>query len=105
MNTVTTVTSRHTCDRLAQGAPELVNEIARTPVDDGKIRRNYSFATKYCSWHMPEAYPIFDNVVGKLVSEYQRLDRFADYVWQRELTDYGTFRRAVEAFRDRYGLM
>lgn len=90
--------------RLAQGAPELVNEIARTPVDDGKIRRNYSFATKYCSWHMPEAYPIFDSVVGKLISEYQRMDRFADYVWQRELTDYGTFRRAVEAFRDRYGL-
>jgi hypothetical protein len=90
--------------KLAQGAAELVNQIARTPMKDGKVRRNYSFATKYCSWHMPAAYPIFDSVVGKLISEYQRLDRFANYTWQHELTDYLVFKQAIEAFREKYGL-
>jgi hypothetical protein len=90
--------------KLAEGAAELVNQIARTPTDSGKVRRNYSFASKYCSWHAPEAYPIFDSVVGKLISEYQRIDRFADFTWQHELTDYLTFKRAMEAFREQYGL-
>jgi hypothetical protein len=90
--------------KLADGAAELVNAIARVPMKDGKIRRNYSFATKYCSWHVPDAYPIFDSVVGRLLGEYQRLDRFAAYTWQHELTEYATFKAAVEAFQQHYDL-
>lgn len=90
--------------RLVEGAPELVNDIARTPTGDGKIRRNYSFATKYCSWHVPDAYPIFDSIVGKLISEYQRLDEFSAFFWQYELSDYLRFKHTVEAFREHYGL-
>jgi hypothetical protein len=90
--------------KLGEGAAELVNQIARVPMRDGKIRRNYSFASKYCSWHMPDAYPIFDSVVSKMIGEYQRVDRFAEYTWQHELSDYLTFKRAVEAFQQRYDL-
>ena len=90
--------------KLAAGDATLVNEIARTPMGNGKIRRNYSFASKYCSWHAPEAYPLFDSVVEKLIMAYQRIDRFADFVWQVELSDYLKFKRTIEVFRETYGL-
>lgn len=90
--------------KLAAGDATLVNEIARTPMGNGKVRRNYSFASKYCSWHAPEAYPLFDSVVEKLIMAYQRMDRFAAFVWQQELSDYLNFKRTVEVFRETYGL-
>jgi hypothetical protein len=91
--------------RLAQSVPELVNEIAVTPVKEGKTIRYYSFATKYCSWHVPDGYPIFDSIVAKLIGEYQRLDKFTEDFWQNELArDYVRFKRTIEAFREKYGL-
>lgn len=91
--------------RLAVCDPELVNAIALTPVKTDKTKRFYAFATKYCSWHMPAGYPIFDNVVGKIINEYQRVDQFADFFWQNEIArDYLKFKQTVEAFRDHYGL-
>ena len=37
---------------LATGSPEIVDKIARVTLSiNGKVRNNYSFATKYCSWH------------------------------------------------------
>lgn len=91
-------------ERLAESSATLVNSLARTPTSSGSIRRNFSFASKYCSWHVPDAYPIYDSIVNKLVSEYQQLDRFTDTNWQHDLTDYLTFKHAVEAFRCSYGL-
>jgi hypothetical protein len=91
-------------EKLAEGSAELVNNLARNSNGDGKMRRNYSFASKYCSWHFPNAFPIYDSIVGKLVSEYQQLDRFTDTTWQHDLTDYLAFKRTIEAFRDSYGL-
>ena len=46
--------------KLQQGLPEVVDEIAEIEID-GKIRRNFSFASKYCHWHQPEMYPIYDS--------------------------------------------
>lgn len=90
--------------RLADGDPSLVNEIALTSIKEGKNVRFYAFATKYCSWHVPDAYPMFDGIVGRLISEYQRVDKFA-FFWKHDLTnDYLKFRQVVEAFRDQYGL-
>ena len=95
---------RHKIDeKLAQGVPELVNELALVEVK-GKIRRNYSFASKYCSWHMPDAYPICDSVVDNLLWEYQRLDRFSDYRRGDLWNDYSSYKRAIEDFRKHYGL-
>lgn len=92
-------------EQLAQCSPELVNAIAVTPIKDGKTKRFLAFASKYCSWHIPEGYPIFDDVVARLINEYQRLDHFADHFWQNELErDYLTFARVVKSFRQHYGL-
>ncbi len=92
-------------EKLAQRAPELVDKIAPTPMKDGKLRRNYSFASKYCSWHVPDAYPIFDSIVERLVWEYQQIDHFAGFFWRNEMTNnYVKFRQILEALRQYYGL-
>lgn len=90
--------------RLAECDPALVNDIALTPVKEGKTVRFYAFATKYCSWHAPDDYPIFDGMIGRLISEYQRIDRFA-FFWKHDLTaDYLRFKQIVDSFRQHYGL-
>jgi hypothetical protein len=58
--------SQHICalhidSRLRERDPSLVKEIACVQVREGVERYNYSFATKYCSWHFPELYPIYDS--------------------------------------------
>jgi hypothetical protein len=35
--------------------PEVVDEIANISVPRKRDRCHFSFATKYCSWHRPEA--------------------------------------------------
>jgi hypothetical protein len=90
--------------KLAEGVPELVNQIAAAPDKNGRIRRNYSFASKYCSWHVPNAYPIYDGVVDGLLWAYQQADKFTDAFWHSALGDYPRFRRIVEAFQAYYGL-
>lgn len=42
---------------LSGGSSQAVDLIASVRIA-GKVRYNLSFATKYCSWHNPTAYPI-----------------------------------------------
>src|SRR5699024_6064357 len=48
--------------RLISGDLSLVEDIA---TGHGKGRRFFSFATKYCNWHRPDIYPIYDSFVEK----------------------------------------
>lgn len=51
-------------EKLNQGCLGLVDEVAPIEIK-GKTRRFYSFATKYCSHHKPNDYPIYDSYVEK----------------------------------------
>ncbi|MCM1036228.1 MAG: hypothetical protein NC406_02735 [Bacteroides sp.] len=86
--------------RLAAGDRSLVEEIAT--VDD---RRYYSFATKYCSHHRPDLYPIYDRYVANVLAELRRrapgMFRFRS---KDALKDYPTFCEAIDDFRKAYGL-
>jgi hypothetical protein len=60
--------------RLKQGDLDVVEQIANVPIKTKKKekkRRNYSFATKYCSFHQPDLYPIYDSIVAKTLKAYQ----------------------------------
>jgi hypothetical protein len=49
---------------LALGSSEIVDTIAAVTISaTGKKRWNYSFASKYCSWHKQGSYPIWDSRV------------------------------------------
>ena len=87
---------------IRSGDAGVVEAIARLPLN-GKVRRNYSFATKYCAWHNPTAYPIYDWYVEAMLWEYQRTFRFAAFRRQ-DLSEYPAFRKAVLAFRSHFGL-
>jgi hypothetical protein len=89
---------------LALGSPEIVDRIARITIN-GKERNNYSFATKYCSWHNQPSYPIWDSRVDTYLWRLQKQKRFTAVVNSNsDLWHYPTFREAMIAFRDVYRL-
>lgn len=92
---------------LAGGSPEAVELIAKVRLaDDSKERHLYSFASKYCSWHNPAEFPIYDSRARNTLWKYRRQDKFHDFS-SEELwcyNGYGKFREIVDAFRDYYGL-
>jgi hypothetical protein len=99
--------AQHICSlnidpKLAQGSLEVVDEIAMITLK-GKRKRNYSFATKYCSWHRPEVYPIFDSYVERLLWTYRQQDRFTEYK-RGETWHYPRYVEIIEQFRAHYGL-
>jgi hypothetical protein len=93
------------CDidsRLDSGDPDLVSVIANVQFK-GKNRCNYSFATKYCSWHRPELYPIFDSRAVASLCAYRKKYRFANFI-QNDLWDYRKFREVIGQFRSHFDL-
>ena len=85
---------------LKRGDDGLVSRLAKTEVPPKKVRFNYSFATKYCSWHNPSAYPIFDSRVYAYLCHLVNhgcLDRFI----QNDMWDYPTFKKTIEGFKER----
>lgn len=87
--------------RLARADDALVEEVANV-----EGRRNYSFATKYCSHHRPDLYPIYDRYVADVLVELRRRDRRAFHFSNRSSLkeSYPTFRQAIDDFRKAYGL-
>ena len=87
---------------LANGDPEIVDRVAKFSVK-GKSRQILSFASKYCSWHRPEHYPIYDSFVARLLLAYGHRDGFSRFT-ETELRVYQRFRGVVGDFREFYGL-
>jgi hypothetical protein len=82
---------------------ELVNRIANFK-NRGKTRHFFSFATKYCSWHKPDDYPISDTFVEKLIIGYRNRERFAQFK-NADLRNYPQFKLILTAFRQHFGLL
>jgi hypothetical protein len=82
--------------RLKIGDPLLVDQIAKVTFS-GKERRNCAFATKYCSFHNPSAFPIYDSFVDRVLRAYQKQDRFLPQALG-DLKDYARFKDVLESF-------
>ena len=87
---------------LLAGATELVDKIGNVPID-GRIRSHYSFATKYCRWHRPEAYPVFDSCVERTLQAYRTRGFVASFATSA-LRRYESFRAVLGELRAGYGL-
>jgi hypothetical protein len=99
--------ARHICsleidEALKAGNPEIVDNISKVQLSGGKTHNFFCFASKYCSWHNPMAYPIYDSNVEACLWSYRKQDGFATF--RRYGYDYPEFVRRVNAFRDFYGL-
>ncbi|MDR0527856.1 MAG: hypothetical protein LBG79_08620 [Spirochaetaceae bacterium] len=87
---------------LAAGDISVVNKLAQVDYN-GKIINFFSFATKYCNFHKPEIYPIFDQYVGKTLWHWLKVDNY--YKCSRnELRDYNVFFEVISSFRSFYKL-
>jgi len=87
---------------LARGDVDVVELVARAP-DLGRVKRAYSFATKYCAAHRPEVYQIYDANVEAALWAYQRRSPFGEFE-RSELWEYPSFIAVVDAFRGFFGL-
>ena len=89
--------------KLQKGDLSLVADL--TPVKIGtKVRNLYSFASKYCSFHNPDKYPLYDRYVHltlKYFSEHkEHFSKFSD----NDLRDYPKFVKIIEQFQAKYHL-
>ena len=89
-------------ERLCAGDESLVDEIKVVEIG-GKQKHFYSFATKYCSHHNPEAYPIYDSYVDEVLCHFRSKDRF-DSFSSNDLKNYARFKDVLKKFRQFYGL-
>lgn len=88
--------------RLGSGDLSLVKDMAMVKIGD-KTRNLYSFASKYCSHHYPDRYPIYDSYVDKMLWHYSGADKFASFR-RRELKHYEKFVEIITKFQRHYKL-
>jgi hypothetical protein len=84
---------------LAQPNLRAVDLITNCP----DLQKNFSFATKYCSWHNPTAYPIYDRNVDECLWRYKKQDQFAKFN-RKDLRVYEKFLAVVTSFVSFYVL-
>jgi hypothetical protein len=90
---------------IRDGSAEIVALIAVLKTTDDKERNNYSFATKFCSWHRPELFPIYDSRVDEYLWAMKKQHKFcAEFRHRYDLYEYKSFRKIVEAFREFFGI-
>jgi hypothetical protein len=81
---------------------DLVGKIAPVTIK-GKTRNFYSFASKYCSHHKPEAFPIYDSYVDKMLMHFKKKDKFSSFK-KDDLKKYDEFLKAIKTFKKFYNL-
>lgn len=94
-------------ERLRQGDDSLVTDIASghgvVNKKGGKEIHFFSFATKYCSHHRPEVYPIYDSFVEDFLVYLSKADGFASFR-REDLRDITVFKQTLMKLREFYGL-
>ena len=87
---------------MEKGDTTLVNDIAKLKIN-GVDKNFYSFATKYCSHHYPEVFPIYDSFVEKCLMYFYKKDKFCIFK-KEDLKDYTKFKSVLICFKKYYGI-
>lgn len=88
--------------RLAAGDLTLVHDLAHIEIN-GKPFYLYSFASKYCSHHRPDVFPIYDSYVHKLLKYFRDRDNFYNFT-EKDLKEYVPYTDIILNFQTYYGL-
>lgn len=93
-------------ERLRAGDDTLVNDLMKVFYSNGEKTEHFSFATKYCSFHNPDAFPIYDSFVDEVLWYYQRSEKFSCYKRSEIQSEhnYLIFKQVLEDFRRYFGL-
>lgn len=89
-------------DRLKKGDETLVDDMKNVVINN-KSMKLYSFATKYCSHHNPEAFPIYDSFVDKVLRYFRDVDGFSKFK-NEDLKNYEKFKSILNDFKIFYSL-
>ena len=107
----THITKIPNIDKMIKGGDtKVVEEIAKVTLSNGKSRRFYSFATKYCSFANRlsygtgrDDYPIYDTYVELMLMYFR--DTYGFYRFSdNDLKNYVKFKEIVENFIKFFGL-
>lgn len=90
-------------ERLYKGDHLLIDDIARVDIGNKGTKTFYSFATKYCSHHVPHEFPIYDSYVAKILKHFKRIDKFSSFS-KEDLKIYSNFKTIVNEFQVYYNL-
>ena len=89
-------------DDLHSNNHRVVNKISKVSIKE-KEKNFYSFASKYCSHHKPESFPIYDSFVDKMLMHYKKADKF--YTFKKDdLKNYERFIEIIRKFQGFYHL-
>lgn len=101
-------------ERMAEGDLSLIKDLRKvemgkkdlSEVEMGKkntTRNCYSFATKFCSHHFPDLFPIYDSVVDEMLWQLKQRDNFANF-HRKDLKVYEKFVGVINQLQDYYNL-
>jgi len=87
-------------ERLRRNDYQLVNDLAKR----GTLKkRYYSLATKYCSFHNPDHFPIYDSYVEKMLVAFKKNGYLPSIQFNKEdLKDYTKFQQIMINFKKLY---
>jgi len=88
-------------ERLAYKDLSLVNDIAKIEIG-GKEHNFYSFASKYCHYHNPEVFAIYDSYVAKVLCSFP--NDFCKIKENKLKENYKTFMDTLHNFNEYYRL-
>lgn len=88
-------------EKLKKGDYSVVEDIAKVMIG-GKKRTFYSFASKYCHYHNPENFAIYDSYVAKVLCSFP--NDFCKIKENQLREDYKTFIDVLNNFKEHYRL-
>ena len=75
----------------------LVNDVAKVKFPN-KTRNFYSFASKYCSHHHSQEFPIYDSFVEKMLVHFKNKDKFTSFK-KNDLKYYPRFYETINVVK------
>ena len=87
---------------LSDSDKNVVDRIADITINKKK-KYFFSFASKYCNYHFPEEYPIYDYFVEKMLLYFRDKDDFDDFK-KIDLKKYSKFIDVINNFKSFYKL-
>lgn len=99
-------------DHLQEGEIGIIEKISRghgIKGGNGVEKHFYSFSTKYCSFHNPDRYAIYDHLIQDLLIKFRNQEITISGKREQKLTynslrDYAKFMEVINEFKEVYNL-
>jgi len=92
------IVKQHVDTDIQNGNVAVIDKIARVK-HNGKCWNHFSFATKYCSFHQPQKFPIFDSFIAECFSQLSKNNYFQKKFPKNTIRNcYSNFKKFYDEF-------